>query len=385
MFQLGAFLGRTEPVVVSRTCTPEKEKLPESPLTTICTVVSKVQIMQNRSEHSKLIASLSSFLALVPNTHVMLLSEDPEVCDFAGTAFSGTRCVDIRKCTHNRFNRPAMPCVFDIILAQSETEDVVFVNSDVILFKDFLYSLSMARSFEKYVMVGRRINFYGDIDQGTLSDLKCEAIRNGKQDGDHAIDYFAFRKGDFPLFDTPYIVGNWRWDNVLLANFYKRRDVFVIDASETVTAIHQSNNERELTSSDRRGRVAGLYNDELARKYDRAFLAGTISYASVILRGLHGQIIVDWSQRRGSDIVRCIIEEGRYEQVHGALAELSQEFPLLHGLGRVKMRKSCLSTLHIYVKRLQRFRLLLRFVRALSFGSLPLKSNFQEHINMGFQ
>lgn len=343
---------QSETMPQERCKTPFNIYSQHEPRLTIGTVVSPAQIREGTVDNANYLRSISSIVQLIPQDRLIIMTERLDVvCNYTRQHFPHLRCVDIDSCSSNRFKRPNMSCIFETLHRESETEDVAFINSDVMIFPDFLDSLTVARRFEKYAMIGRRVNFYIGPRTPQLLDVRCDALKGGLVDGDYAIDYVVYRKRDFPLFDTPYIVGNWRWDNVLLANFYKRLNVHVVDASRTAVVVHQLVSSTQSGLEDRQHREAGEYNDELAAKYDPDFNAGSISYASFRLERGKGATITHETSKTGSDLIRCALKAGDYMQIHGEISKIGRSL-VVQELNKkdTKLSASCLWNVKMYLK-----------------------------------
>ena len=301
----------------------------------IGTVLSSVDMTSTSPKHRLVFNSLRSFETLVGAANVMILSESLEDCARFTKSMGGFNCANIEFCSLNRFGRPSMSCIFDTFLREAKADDLVFVNSDILLFEDFLQSLDIAMSEPKYLMVGTRIDhlaaqnmsFSRDSDQ-----VRCEAFLLGSRNGAYAIDYFAFTKKRFPVFDTEYIVGNWRWDNALLKRFYELEDVTVFDSSYSVVALHQLSTAHE-EQDDRGKRVAGLYNHDLAMAYDRDFLFGSIQFADFHLYRVESESVQLFGPQIRGKVVRCVLKSrsGRSGEVAQDTIMRFQSF--LHGNG----------------------------------------------------
>jgi hypothetical protein len=190
---------------------------------------------------------------------------------------------------------------------------MVFVNSDILLFEDFLESLDVAMSAEHYVMVGTRIDYLVERRLNSFDDfakIRCDSFHYGSRNGEYAIDYFAFSIRRFPIFDTGYIVGNWRWDNALLKRFYALEDVRVFDSSYAVIAVHQVSKLHEERSS-RSERLAGMYNNDLALAHDRDFTLGSIRFADYHLYRTKSTAVQTFGPSLLGEVVRCVLKARR--------------------------------------------------------------------------
>ena len=283
---------------------------------TLGTVIAEFQIRDSDgSEYRSAFRSLLSFSRLFSVDNMVIMSESFEVCKIVQVVWKlDVKCASLRHCSLNDFHQPTMPCVFKTLLANAKMEDIVFVNSDIVLYEDFVQSLNLVQSSKSYLMIGQRTNLYvGKEISNSLAHLKQAAIGRGRLDGEYALDYFAFRKGDFPVFKTKYIVGNWRWDNALLLKFYSNLRVTVFDATAATTVVHQSQYD-DRQPEDRAKRPAGEHNDQLAKLHDKYYRLGSVKLASVNLRRENGSIVVDDSYGAASDVVRQVISTG--EIVH---------------------------------------------------------------------
>ena len=107
-------------------------------------------------------------------------------------------------------------------------------------------------------------------------------------DHGYAIDYFITRKdvydsslrGSLP----PFVIGAWRWDNVLLSSFFKDTNVTVVDVTYAAPVLHQL----PSSAGDHRSRRGAQYNEELAKRHSGGdYLFGSIDFADVQITTLN--------------------------------------------------------------------------------------------------
>jgi len=115
-----------------------------------------------------------------------------------------------------------------------------YVNGDIILpptFCDVVNAIDCA----DYLMVGQRhntpVSHAIPFPVGWWRDLQTLALATGHRHTANGADYFVHRREQFaPLPDL--VVGSWFWDNALIGRALAAGSL-VIDATETVLAIHQ--------------------------------------------------------------------------------------------------------------------------------------------------
>ncbi len=121
---------------------------------------------------------------------------------------------------------------------------VAYVNSDIILFDEFLRAIEASRSWRpEFLMAGRRwdIDITAPLDFAAAdweSRLRADVARRGKRRSVSWIDYFVFPRGMYREV-PPMLIGRLWWDNWLV---WKAGDLGapVVDASPRVLAVHQN-------------------------------------------------------------------------------------------------------------------------------------------------
>lgn len=173
----------------------------------------------------------------------------------------------------NEYNTPLVSDLIKITQSLTtnnpNTEKVYcFINCDIVLLPDFIntiYAFTIGKlnnlfgtsnrqggvhhqgvqSVHKdYLIVGQRIDIdrlprifnFNDLNS-TYNDLLNRVKNNGKIHSPDGMDYFIFSKGTFP-FVYDFAIGKLVWDAWLTGNAY-RRGLMTIDATKTITAVHQ--------------------------------------------------------------------------------------------------------------------------------------------------
>ena len=183
--------------------------------------------------------AIESWKRLHPSAQVILIGDEEGV----EKASSECGADYIPGCERNEFGTPLISSIFALAREKARHDILCYVNADIMLTSYFLPCLRVARSKDRFLMVGRR----WDFDLNTMLDFEqprweAELISRvgvlGKRASEWQIDYFAFPKSEYSDI-PPFAVGRVRWDNWMIWNAHKNR-IAVIDASAFVTAIHQN-------------------------------------------------------------------------------------------------------------------------------------------------
>jgi len=232
-------------------------------------------------------------------------------CDKFPTHFKEVNCLPTWNCHDYNYDAPTVSCILGTFIHAATTENVVFLNSDIVIFRSFMASLATSMQLENYVMVGQRSRARRDIlKYEILATLECEA-RELKLEGGFALDYFAFKRSNPALRQLPnFIVGNWRWDNVLLTLLYKSGSN-IIDATRTAPVWHQNPYKTWFKHDQRR---AASFNDDLAHKImGEDFLYGNVNNAAFYTTFDRGKI--ELSEVPNVSLATCVLQEGNLMKI----------------------------------------------------------------------
>jgi len=162
---------------------------------------------------------------------------------------------------------------------------MTFINADIILPNNFLSVIQITtRSLSKFLMIGHRwdlnvedlVNFNNKDEKNKFFDL---ADKKSQKHGPSGIDYFVYNKmlwGKIPDFT----VGRPGYDNWLI--WQARRSLIpVVDASESVKAIHQ-NHYYNLQNTIKNSNLGQDYNyhpmlDSIEGKINKKLVEGRFS------------------------------------------------------------------------------------------------------------
>jgi hypothetical protein len=191
--------------------------------------------------------AISSWTRIQPRPHILLLGNDegtPQVARELGVDH-------VPEVQRNPWGTPLVSDIFAKAQTSGDTPNLCYVNSDIMLFDDFMAALLRVAAWStRFLMVGRRTDT--DITQPLpfqqpdwASQVRDRARRTGRLQIARNIDYFAFPRGLYSSV-PPFGIGRFWWDNWLV---WKVRSVGapVVDASAAVLAIHQNHDYSHTT------------------------------------------------------------------------------------------------------------------------------------------
>ena len=171
-----------------------------------------------------------------------------------------------------------------------------YANADILFDRALLVSLeALKREHERdrlkqMFVIGRRINYKFRSDQELFSlTLVSQLARSGVLFNDYAQDYFITTHLGFEWDSVPdFVVGRVGYDNWLVATAYTR-NMSVIDATATITALHQTG--VDGTSAGWMQKNSEIYeNYRLARNFN--FLSGCTCRSHFITQWNDSRVII---------------------------------------------------------------------------------------------
>jgi hypothetical protein len=191
--------------------------------------------------------AIRSWTLLEPKPEVILVGDDEGVLEVC-KEFALLHIADIEK---NEYGTTMVNSVFQVCQDRAKHSVICYVNSDIILLRDFMPAVATVSSqMPEFLMIGRRwdVEIKRALDFSTDSwekELQLLRAKTGILHSETAMDYFVFRRGlfnDIP----PLAIGRLRWDNWLV---WRARSKFVpvVDATANLTAIHQDHDYRPGT------------------------------------------------------------------------------------------------------------------------------------------
>jgi hypothetical protein len=252
--------------------------------------------------------ALTSWKLLHPDIEVILFGNEEGAAEIAGEL--GLRHEP--KVERDDRGNKRLDYLFRMAQKISRSELLCYVNCDILLMQDFLAAVERVKAeHAHFLMVGKRwdadITRPLDFSQPEWEpELRQFAQGKGKQRSTAWIDYFAFTRGLYGNELPGFVIGRVFWDNWLVWRARKTKGA-VVDASQTVMAVHQNHDYGYHPDGER----GVFYGEESGRNYE---LAGgwrhlrTIEDATLVLteKGLRPNRRRHWSTMK-----RYLREAGR--------------------------------------------------------------------------
>ncbi|TFH32139.1 MAG: hypothetical protein E4G99_13115 [Anaerolineales bacterium] len=199
-----------------------------------------------RDEHIAQIQrnAIGSWLQLHPQVEVILLGNEQGVDLVA--AEMGAR--HIREVERNVNGTPLIRSIFQEAQAASTAPLMAYVNADIILMPDFLSLTRVRQRFDRFLVVGSRIDLDMPneitFDAAWRQELWGKVEREGRLHKPSGSDYFVFPRGTF-VDIPPFALGRAGWDNWMIYAG-RRESLPVIDASGEIQVVHQDHDYAHL-------------------------------------------------------------------------------------------------------------------------------------------
>ena len=194
---------------------------------------------------------------------IIVLADDENACSELRRLSSKLICHK-HNCQNWEYGKPTMSCLLQSSEWLAKNDIIIFSNPDIIYENVQVTVAALTQQFKRFLAVGARYdtssvricNTKGSL---TVQDILTAKKEHGVMHTKWAMDYFLFSKESLPLASMPpYIIGNWRWDNWLLDETIRYNTAAVIEATETIGAIHLEDTVVSLNN-----RTAAKYNNDL--------------------------------------------------------------------------------------------------------------------------
>jgi hypothetical protein len=189
--------------------------------------------------------AIASWMRLGAGVEVLLLGDEPGIAEAA--VRHGAR--HLAPISRTPAGTPRLDAMFAAARQAAAFPLLCYVNADVILLPDLLTrSQTAAARFASFLMVGQRWDL--DLRQPLQLDglweakLRVEVQARGRRHPPAGSDYFVFPRACFEDM-PPFALGRAGWDNWMIYHA-RRRHWPVIDASPSVTVIHQDHDYAHL-------------------------------------------------------------------------------------------------------------------------------------------
>jgi hypothetical protein len=210
--------------------------------------------------------AIESWTKLEPRPRITLFGNEPgtaELCKELGLEH-------VPEIERNDHNTPLLRDIIGRGQAAAGNGLVCFVNADIVLMSDFMRAVDSVAGIKRaFLMIGQRsdLDLTDRIDFGRPDwegRLRREVVDRGVLHDLCGIDYFVFPPGIFDPIPR-FAVGRAGYDNWLVFET-RRRWLRVIDATPSITAVHQNHD----YSHHPNGQQGAYYGDEAKANLDLA-------------------------------------------------------------------------------------------------------------------
>lgn len=184
--------------------------------------------------------ALDSWRNLCPDCEIILFGEDKGI-EKNALEFNAIHEKNIEV---NAYNTPFLNTIFYKVQSIAKNDIICYTNADILFFPDLIKTIHEI-PLKKYLIVGQchNININREMNYNNIECINFvkSKVKNNNEylRGPGAIDYFIFNKGVLKQMPT-FLVGRAGWDNWMIYHFQKELKIPVIDATNSITAIHQN-------------------------------------------------------------------------------------------------------------------------------------------------
>ena len=209
--------------------------------------------------------AIMSWSKLDPKPKIIVLGEGEGIAELA----SSVGATYLPAISTNKFGTPLLDSAFQMARRKAKTSTLMYTNADMIYLQNLMSTVEMV-PHNNILAIGQR----WDVDithplsfmYNWQNELTSIIEKNGQLHPPLGSDYFIYNRNTY--IDIPsFAVGRIKWDNWMIAHAIKSH-YSVIDATKTVTAIHQNhdyshqidngknyiNNEESIINSNMAGR-----------------------------------------------------------------------------------------------------------------------------------
>jgi hypothetical protein len=185
--------------------------------------------------------AINSWLNITPKPEIILIGNSKGVKEIC----KKHKLKHIKNVKTQKNGKPYISSLFEIGKRESKNNIICYINSDIILPKDFVKKIKpVEKKFKKFLIIQRRID--QNINKNLENEFEKIFKKNGKLQLEWYIDCFCFNKNLFNKIPD-FTVGNVGWDNWI---FYKaiKNGANIIDTTNDIKIIHQNHPVRGFKS-----------------------------------------------------------------------------------------------------------------------------------------
>lgn len=189
--------------------------------------------------------AIQSWLQLGNDIEVLLIGDEKGM-ERVASDFGVRQIPDVQR---NKLGTPLVSSIFQVAGDHAKYSTLCYINADMILMDDFLDAIRRVESnFPQFLVIGQRWDL-AITDRVTFGkdwrdEMRKDVEARGRIHPPAGSDYFVYKRGTFEHM-PPFALGRAGWDNWMI--FAGRAGkIPVVDATQSVTAIHQDHDYAHL-------------------------------------------------------------------------------------------------------------------------------------------
>lgn len=194
--------------------------------------------------------AITSWTQLDPRPEIILFGDEAGVAQIS-ERLGCSQATDVER---HPCGLPYVGSLFRAAQAQADHNLLCYVNADILLFQDFMdTALIVAGHLDRFLMIGPRWDWLKrepiDFSLGWQDQVLKTARGAGQVRPRKALDYFVFTKGVYDIDFPPLVLARYWWDPWLVWSALTR-GIPVVDATDSVTVLHQQHGAAVLARRD---------------------------------------------------------------------------------------------------------------------------------------
>lgn len=261
--------------------------------------------------------AIQSWLALDSQVQVIVIGDEKGAREVS----HDLKVEHVPDVERNEYGTPVLSSIFSAAERRAEFERMCYVNADILLTPDILTGVEMVTDiFDRFLIVGQRwdLEVDGQFDPELLrgESLKRWLAAEAELHSPSGSDYFVYRRGMYATEMPHFALGRSGWDNWMIYHA-RSRGIPVIDASRSITVIHQNHDYGHLPGGQSHYRLPESHrNVELGGGQETIFtlrdathrlLEGEISAVGPFERGLARSLEAAIYARMANGRLRTIV------------------------------------------------------------------------------
>jgi hypothetical protein len=182
--------------------------------------------------------AIRSWTELGDDAEVLLVGDEPGLTE-AAAEHQVQLLPDVDR---NDKGTPLVSSIFDLARKSSTSQILVYINADIIVFRDFSRAArEIAEQADHFLVIGQRwdLDIHDRLDYSAGWDLRLaqEVDRRGRMHAPAGSDYFIFPRSQYG--EVPeFAIGRVGWDNWMIFHAHQQ-GWLIVDGTPSIRIIHQ--------------------------------------------------------------------------------------------------------------------------------------------------